>query len=47
MFDRFSLADLSTSVLAAPMAAGPSTPELAAAVTKAAPAADIVRELVG
>jgi nitronate monooxygenase len=33
MFDRFSLADLSTPVLAAPMAGGPSTPELAAAVT--------------
>jgi nitronate monooxygenase len=33
MFDRFSLADLSTRVLAAPMADGPSTPELAAAVS--------------
>ena len=35
MFDRFSLADLSFRVLAAPMAGGPSTPELAAAVTNA------------
>jgi nitronate monooxygenase len=31
--DRFSLADLSVRVLGAPMAGGPSTPELAAAVT--------------
>jgi nitronate monooxygenase len=35
VFDRFSLADLSVRVLAAPMAGGPSTPELAAAVTNA------------
>ena len=35
MFDRFSLTDLSFRVLAAPMTGGPSTPELAAAVTKA------------
>lgn len=33
MRDRFSLADLSVRVLGAPMAGGPSTPELAAAVT--------------
>jgi nitronate monooxygenase len=33
VFDRFSLADLSVRVLAAPMAGGPSTPALAAAVT--------------
>lgn len=33
MLDRFSLADLSVRVLGAPMAGGPSTPELAAAVT--------------
>jgi nitronate monooxygenase len=35
VFHRFSLADLSVRVLAAPMADGPSTPELAAAVTNA------------
>lgn len=35
MFNRFTLADLSVRVLAAPMAGGPSTPELAAAVTNA------------
>ncbi|HEY1892763.1 MAG TPA: nitronate monooxygenase, partial [Steroidobacteraceae bacterium] len=35
MFDRFSLSDLSVRVLAAPMAGGPSTPELAAAVSNA------------
>ena len=35
MFDRFSLTDLSCRVLAAPMAGGPSTPELAAAVANA------------
>ena len=35
MFDRFSLADLSVRVLAAPMVGGPSTPELAAAVSNA------------
>ncbi|HEY6855032.1 MAG: nitronate monooxygenase [Mycobacterium sp.] len=35
MFDRFSLADLSIRVLAAPMAGGLSTPELAAAVSNA------------
>lgn len=35
MFDRFSLADLTTRVLGAPMAGGPSTPELAAAVSGA------------
>jgi len=35
MFDRFSLADLSTRVLSAPMTGGPSTPELAAAVSGA------------
>jgi nitronate monooxygenase len=35
MFDRFSLADVSARVLAAPMAGGPSTPELAAAVSNA------------
>ena len=35
MFDRFSLTDLSFRVLAAPMTGGPSTPELAAAVTNA------------
>lgn len=33
MLDRFALADLSAPVLGAPMAGGPSTPELAAAVT--------------
>lgn len=33
MLDRFALADLSVRVLGAPMAGGPSTPELAAAVT--------------
>ncbi|MDV6979452.1 nitronate monooxygenase [Mycobacterium intracellulare] len=33
MFDRFSLAELGVRVLAAPMAGGPSTPALAAAVT--------------
>jgi nitronate monooxygenase len=33
MFDRFALADLSVRVLGAPMAGGPSTPALAAAVT--------------
>jgi nitronate monooxygenase len=35
VFDRFSLADLSIRVLAAPMAGGLSTPELAAAVSNA------------
>jgi nitronate monooxygenase len=35
VFDRFSLADLSVRVLAAPMAGGMSTPELAAAVSNA------------
>jgi nitronate monooxygenase len=35
VFDRFSLSDLSVRVLAAPMAGGPSTPELAAAVSNA------------
>jgi nitronate monooxygenase len=35
VFDRFSLSDLRFRVLAAPMAGGPSTPELAAAVTNA------------
>jgi nitronate monooxygenase len=35
VFDRFSLTDLSFRVLAAPMTGGPSTPELAAAVTNA------------
>lgn len=35
MLDRFSVADLSVRVLGAPMAGGPSTPELAAAVTNA------------
>ena len=35
MFDRFSLLDLNVRVLTAPMAGGPSTPELAAAVTNA------------
>jgi nitronate monooxygenase len=35
VFDRFSLADLRFRVLAAPMTGGPSTPELAAAVTNA------------
>ena len=33
MLDRFALADLGVRVLGAPMAGGPSTPELAAAVT--------------
>lgn len=33
MLDRFALADLSVRVLGAPMAGGPSTPALAAAVT--------------
>jgi nitronate monooxygenase len=33
VFDRFTLADLSIQVLGAPMAGGPSTPALAAAVT--------------
>jgi nitronate monooxygenase len=33
VLDRFALADLSARVLGAPMAGGPSTPELAAAVT--------------
>lgn len=33
MFDRFNLADLSARVLAAPMAGGPSKPELVAAVS--------------
>ena len=35
MFDRFSLTDLSFRVLGAPMTGGPSTLELAAAVTNA------------
>lgn len=35
MLDRFALTDLSVRVLGAPMAGGPSTPELAAAVTHA------------
>jgi nitronate monooxygenase len=35
VFDRFALADLSVRLLAAPMAGGPSTPALAAAVTNA------------
>ncbi|WP_346427277.1 nitronate monooxygenase [Mycobacterium colombiense] len=35
MLDRFTLTDLSVRVLGAPMAGGPSTPELAAAVTHA------------
>lgn len=35
MFDRFSLADLRTRVVCAPMAGGPSTPALAAAVSNA------------
>lgn len=35
MLDRFALADLRVPVLGAPMAGGPSTPELAAAVTNA------------
>jgi nitronate monooxygenase len=35
MLDRFSLRDLSVRVLGAPMAGGPSTPALAAAVTNA------------
>jgi nitronate monooxygenase len=35
VFDRFTLADLQIPVLGAPMAGGPSTPELAAAVSNA------------
>jgi nitronate monooxygenase len=35
VFDRFSLADLSVRVLGAPMAGGPSSPALAAAVSNA------------
>ena len=35
MVDRFDLADLSIRVIGAPMAGGPSTPSLAAAVTNA------------
>lgn len=35
MLDRFTLTDLSVRMLGAPMAGGPSTPELAAAVTSA------------
>ena len=35
MFDRFALADLSVRVVAAPLAGGPSTPALAAAVANA------------
>lgn len=34
MFDRFALADLSVRVLGAPMAGGPSTPALAAAISE-------------
>ena len=35
MVDRFALTDLSVRIVGAPMAGGPSTPELAAAVANA------------